>query len=347
VNHGLNHAEREMASITKRAGAWRALVRLKGHPVVSATFPLKREAEEWAAAEESAIRAGRRGAFPDKTLGDALTKYELEVTAHKRSSRAEANRLEAFRTGFPQLATKVMHKVTAADMSAWRDARLRKVTPGSVQRDINLLRHVWNVAANEWGWCAKETPWASIRLPGDNPPREPVWRWRQIRCLLRRMGYRTGCPPKTPAEDIAWMFRLALASAMRQGELHGLTKDRIDMGRRVIRLEEHKTAERVGVRHVPLPRRAARIVAVLAENADGDGRLFRVARGSVDTLFRRYRDQCLIEGLTFHDSRATALTLLARRTDVMTVARVSGHSDLKMLLERYYRERPEDIAARI
>lgn len=337
-----------MASITKRAGSWRALIRLTGFPPASATFPTKREAAEWAAAEEAAIRAGRRGAFPDKTLADALRKYELEVTAHKRSSRAEANRLEAFRAGFPKLAAKVMHSITPADMSAWRDARLRVVSPGSVQRDINLLRHVWNVAAKEWGWCSKETPWASIRLPGDNPPREPVWRWQQIRCLLRRMGYRTGQPPKTPAEDIAWMFRLALASAMRQGELHGLTKDRIDLGRRVLRLEEHKTAERVGVRHVPLPRRAARIVAVLVENADGDGRLFRVARGSVDTLFRRYRDQCLIEGLTFHDSRATALTLLARRVkDVTVLSRISGHTDLKMLMERYMRATPEEIAARI
>lgn len=336
-----------MASYRKRGPVWQAQIRLKNHAPQCATFPTKREAVEWASREESAMRAGRRGMYPTRTLDEALVKYEREVTAYKRSRRAESHRINAFRTNFPQLVKKVFYTVTAADLAAWRDARLREVSPGSVLRDINLFRHVWNVAASEWNWCPTPTPWASIRLPGENPPREPVWRWQQIRQILRRLGYFTGRPPRTPMEDIAWMFRLALASAMRQGEIHGLTKGSIDLPRRVIRLQEHKTKESVGTRHVPLPRRAARIVAVLVAHAGKDGRLFNVARGSVDTLFRRYRDQCLIEGLTFHDTRATALTLLARRTDVLTLARVSGHSDLRMLLTRYFRERPEDIAARI
>jgi integrase len=68
---------------------------------------------------------------------------------------------------------------------------------------------------------------------------------------------------------------------------------------------------------------------------------------SADALFRKYRDQLLIEGLTFRDTRATALTLLSRRVDVLTLAAVSGHLDLRTLREVYYRERPEDIAARI
>lgn len=46
-------------------------------------------------------------------------------------------------------------------------------------------------------------------------------------------------------------------------------------------------------------------------------------------------------------ARATALTLLARRVDLMTLFRISGHVDPSMILKRYYRERVEDIAARI
>ena len=66
----------------------------------------------------------------------------------------------------------------------------------------------------------------------------------------------------------------------------------------------------------------------------------------VDESFRKYRDQLMIEGLTFRDTRATALTLLSRRVDLLTLQRVSGHLDLRQLTD-YYRERAEDIAARI
>ena len=57
--------------------------------------------------------------------------------------------------------------------------------------------------------------------------------------------------------------------------------------------------------------------------------------------------ELLIEGLTFHDARASALTWLSRRMDVLTLSRISRHRDLNILLASYYRERPEDISRRI
>lgn len=47
------------------------------------------------------------------------------------------------------------------------------------------------------------------------------------------------------------------------------------------------------------------------------------------------------------DSRATALTLLARKVDVMTLARISRHNDLSLLQRVYFRESAEEIAARL
>lgn len=38
----------------------------------------------------------------------------------------------------------------------------------------------------------------------------------------------------------------------------------------------------------------------------------------------------MIEDLHFHDARAEALTLLARRVDVLTLAKISGHKDIRM-----------------
>lgn len=336
-----------MAYYRKRGSSWSATVDLKGCPSMTASFPTKREAVNWAVAEEAAIRAGRRGIYPNKTLTQALERYEADVSSKKRGGPAEVKRLNALKKDFPDLAAKTLYKITAAELVEWRDARLAKVKSGSVLRDISLLRNVWITAAREWGWCGEPTPWRQIKLPADSPAREAMWRWQQVRRLLRRLGYKTGRAPTTPKEEVGHMFLLALHTAMRLGEIHSLKKGDIDMTTRVVRLGEHKTMEKVGTRRVPVPRRAAKVLKVLVGNAGKDGRLFKLSKASVDTLFRKYRDQCLIKGVTFHDARAAALTWLSRRVDIQVLTRISGHVDASLILNRYYRERADQIAARI
>jgi integrase len=339
-----------MASFKKRPSKkWpagvQATVEIKGSPPRSETLRNMQEARRWAAEVETEIRAGLAGKFPNKTVDDALKRYEDEVSAHKRGGDKEALRFSALRREFPKLVGKVMHKTTAADWSDWRDRRLKVVTKGSVQRDINLFRNVWSIAAKEWHWCAEPSPFRAMRLPGDNPARERVVRWQEARLLLRRMGYVTGRPPADKTGELAYLFLLAMGTGMRTSELLGLTATTLDLQRRVARLDVHKTVEKAGVRHVPIPRRAARVFATLA--AGKTGALFTLTADTADTLFRKCRDQCMIEGLTFRDTRATALTLLAKRVEVMVLARISGHLDLKQLLKTYYRATAEEIAADI
>jgi integrase len=331
--------------IRRRGKKWQVVVRLKGHDPISATFENKRAAEEWGKAQEGDILSGRRGKYPAKTLDQAMTRYETDVSAHKRGGATEVLRFEAMRKHFPELAAKVLHQITADDLSRWRDARLKKVTKGTVQRDINTFRNLWTVAAREWGWCG-ESPWKGMRMPGDNPARRTTWKWQQIRVMLRRLGYRTGVPPAMPKEQVAYMFLLGFQTCMRQSEIHGLTTSSVDLGRRVITLEVHKTLEKAGVREVPIPRRAMKTLRLLAEHAT-KGHLFTAKLRSVDALFRKYREQVGIDGLTFHDSRATGATLLSRRVDPLTLARLLGHLNLKELMQTYYRESAEQIAARL
>jgi integrase len=72
-----------------------------------------------------------------------------------------------------------------------------------------------------------------------------------------------------------------------------------------------------------------------------------VESGSMDALFRKARDRAGIHGLHFHDSRAEALTRLARKVDVLTLAKISGHRDINLLSRVYYRETAEQIAPRL
>jgi integrase len=75
--------------------------------------------------------------------------------------------------------------------------------------------------------------------------------------------------------------------------------------------------------------------------------VFGLTSRQIDALWRKIRGKAGVEGLNFHDARAWALTRLSRRVDVLTLARISGHRDLSLLMRVYYRESAADIAARL
>jgi integrase len=330
-----------MAYITKAKNGWRVQIEKAGVRK-SATFPHKATATAWAAQEEAAILAGKSGKFPARTVADAFDRYEREVSKGKRGAREEGLRLAAIARDFPELVGKVISEVKTPDLVAWRDARLKAVSKGTVQRDINLLRNVWTVARKEWLWCG-DSPWTALRMPGDNPARTQRVHWQEIRRIVRWLGYRTGVAPTTKYQEVAWAFLIGLRTALRAGEIMGLTREAIDLERRVVTLGTHKTLETVGVRHVPLTRHGARLLGLLCKREP----LWTIGSQSLDVLFRKARDACMLSHLHFHDSRAEALTLLSRKMDVLVLARISGHRDLRVLLDTYYRESAEAIAKRL
>lgn len=134
-------------------------------------------------------------------------------------------------------------------------------------------------------------------------------------------------------------FRFAVETAMRAGEISGLTWDRVDLKVRVVRLTRTKNGRS---RDVPLSREAVRLIEALPR-AD---LVFGLDGRQLDALWRKLRDRAGVEGLNFHDSRHMAITRLARRLDVLALARMVGHTDLRML-QVYYNERAEDLAQRL
>ena len=65
-----------------------------------------------------------------------------------------------------------------------------------------------------------------------------------------------------------------------------------------------------------------------------------------DALFRKSRDRCELPNLHFHDARAEAIWRLSKKLDVMELARVIGHRDLKSLL-LYYQTSADELAAKL
>lgn len=313
-------------------------------------FPTKAEAQSWAAGVEAEIRAGKLGQYPLKTLAEAVERYRREVTDKKPRAvaRADQLRFDAWLRDFPRLAAKLLQDITPADLAEWRDERLKKVSESSVLREAQQFRPIWTAAVDEWQWVGK-SPWKGVRLPQKGHARDRGTRWQEVKRLVRSVGYSQRVAPTSPQQEAMWAYMVALHTGLRSGEILRMTRASVDLGRRVYRLDQHKTQQAVGVRHVPLPRRVAKLLRVLDARAAQEGRehYFTISDQSRDVLWRKVRDRVRIEGLSFHDSRAAALTWLSKRVDVMTLAKISGHADINQLFSAYYREDPAAIAARL
>ena len=307
-----------MASIRKYRDKWRAEVQRHGirKSHLAAT---KREAQAWALAAEAELDALKSSG--GRTFGDAVAEYLRTVSVAKTKPKWESRRFHFFLAHFGE-NTPIAH-ITTAEIGKWRDARLTKVVGATVLREANLLRNLFTVAREEWRWI-DHNPFRGVRLPEQSEARRQVWKWQQVKRVLRadrdkKMG------------EVIRAFHIALHTGMRLGEI---IEGSYDSKRRVYMLKRTKTT---GYIEVPITKRAMKLLP----------ETFTVGANEASTLFSRLTRQLLIKGLTFHDTRATALTLLSRRVDVMTLARISRHKDLKILLNTYYRETAEQISARI
>lgn len=314
-----------------KSGGWRAEVNRAGVRK-SNVLPTKAAAVAWATQLEGDVLAKRRGQTVRRSLRQAIERYRDEVTPHKPGRRWETIRLNFYLGpdgGLP-FVEKWLEEVTPDDFGRWRDRRLLGVKGSTVNRDFNLLSAVLTTAREEWGWM-HSAPLKKARRPSEGQPRTRVIRWTEVRRMLRELGWRRGAPPATKSAEVGHAFLVALHTAMRASEVL-----KAQPAGTVARLYETKNGE---ARDVPLSPRAQRLVALCPR--------YTVDSAGMDALFRKARLRAGLEGFTFHDSRGTALTRMARKVDVLTLARISGHKDLNILMRTYYRERSESIAERL
>jgi len=136
-----------------------------------------------------------------------------------------------------------------------------------------------------------------------------------------------------------------METGMRAGEICALMPEDVSETVAVIKAEKLGAGKsRAAKRRVPLMPYAREIAAMMKAYPSESGTLFGVSTSQVDSLFRKAKDKCGIVDLHFHDSRANAITMLARHIDILDLARSIGHSDLKKLMI-YFRKTAEDIAA--
>lgn len=343
-----------MAYIRKRGRRWLAEIcrtAPDGALVREAcSHDTKAEAMAWATQREKEIAGGPPVLARRLTFGELLDRYAADISPRKRGGRWERIRIEAMTRGrpeaFPPVLPDPLCYVRVADLderhfSAWRDRRMRSVTPGTVRREWSLLSSACTVAINEWRLMDRH-PMTRCAHPKDNEPRSRRPTESEIEDLLHCCGYARDAPPTTMMARVGSAILFAVETAMRAGEICGLRWQDVEIDRRFVRTSGKTPAAR---REVPLSSEAARILQQLAGVRDGES-VFQIGSSSLDALYRKARAKAAIQDLHFHDLRHEAITRLARRLHVLELARAVGHRDLRML-QVYYNESAEDIAKKL
>jgi len=312
-----------VAYIGRFRDKWRAQIQRHGVRV-SKTFETKRLAQAWVVEQEAKATLAET-----YSLQQAVDKYLDTVSVQKRDAVLwEKRRFAAMLDHFGNVP---LSSITTDAIGAWRTERIKTVSGSTILRESGLYRNLFRVAQREWRWIASN-PFEGVRLPPSNAPRVQVWRWQQIKRVLRA-GQRVG--GKTL--EVTQAFHIALRTGMRLNEAMAAPAG-FDRGRRIVTFKSTKTAAQG--ESVPLTKQAYRLMCKMPPAFETDP-----ARASM--LFCHLLNNLLIKNLQFRDARATALTLMARRMDVLTLARISRHKDLKLLISTYFRESIEDISRRL
>lgn len=340
-----------MATFEKRAsGWWRAKIRRNGQPRISKTFPTKAAAEAWARAVEADMDKGAyRSAVEAErtTFAEIADRFETEFAPHHYRGQAWKHKLAHLGDRF---GAYFLAAITPARVAQYRDDRLRdpdprykdpatapRLSPATVKSEIDLLSKVLDVASKELGVpLPAGNPVASIRKPASGKARDrrlTPEQWTRLLDECEKSGN-------------AWLkpaVLLSVETAMRQGELLGVTWKNVNIARRHIMLSSTKNGE---ARPVPLSSAAIAILESLPRSMRGP--VVPQDRMTIYTAFKRAVARAGIDGYTWHDLRHEAISRLAERGDLSLIelAAVSGHKTMQML-KRYAHMRVEDLAKKI
>ena len=325
-----------MATIRQRGNRWQCIVKRKGHPLLSNTFDLRKDAEKWGRQHERLIDAGQwidQSDAEQTSLGDLLDRYSKEVTPKKRGAQVELIRINALRRS--SLTKYSVAAITGKMVSQWRDQRLQEVSGSTVGREMTLLSHVFTIAIREWGITLHQNPLSHVRKPQSAKPRDRVLNDDERMALIASCGK---C--RNPWVQPVVLF--ALETAARRGEILALQWSDIDLQRKTAKLRVTKTDE---PRTIPLSPSCISMLERLPRNINGQ--VFPVTTEAFKQAYERAVARAGVENFTFHDLRHDSLTRLAKLgLSVLELRAISGHKSANML-QRYVSIDAGDLADKL
>ncbi len=335
-----------MASIDKRPGGryrtrWREY---PGGPQKTRHFERRSDAQRFL----DGIRGDlAHGVYVDPAGGRTLFRdYAEEWRAcqvHRPSTSAQAEsylRLHAY----PTLGKRPIGSIRRSEVQAWVKTLSERLAPGSVEVVYRWVATIFKSAVGDR--LIAVSPCVRIALPKKGDCEVVPLSVAEVESMALAV----------PERHRALMV-FAAGMGLRQGECFGLTVDRVDFLRRLVRVDRQLTSSRgglpvfgppkskAGFRTVPMPEVVATTLAEhLARYGSGPSELvFTNSVGNPltrstagDMWHRAARRAVLPEWATFHDLRHFyASLLIARGCSVKAVQSRLGHQSAMETLDTY------------
>ena len=234
----------------------------------------------------------------------AYTREEGILDAHLKPYFGEKTKLAAIRR---------------ADVQSYVTHRGGEVSPASITKELNVLKHLLSLAV-EWE-LIPANPAHGVKSPKVAPGRVRYLQPGELRSVLK------ACP-----EWLRPIAGLAVATGMRRGEILGLRWLDLDLNGGRILLPQTKNGEGRIVYLNTLAQQA--LGAGAREEAKPTDRIFdseQVSPENVSLAFLRACRSVNISDFRFHDLRHTAASWMRMNgADIHTVALILGHKDLRM-----------------
>ncbi len=315
---------------------YRAQIRIKNHPPVSATFDRKTDAKRWVQETEPEIRNGKYFKIYEATkhtVNDLIKRYKDKVLPDIKSSKDRENHLTYWKDklGNLTLADITPPKIVECrdDLAQGETPRKTKRSNSTVNRYMSTLSHAFSIAVMEWGWL-DDNPFRKV-----STLKEPRGRVRFLDDDERKTLL-DAC--KNHSNIMYTIVVIALSTGARKGEILSLKWSQVNLNKGMITIHDTKNNER---RSIPLQGHALGLVKDLGKVRSLDTNYLFPSKNnpdkqlSIDTVWKGIIKDSEIVNFRFHDLRHSAASYLAMNgASIPEIAEVLGHKTLQMV-KRY------------
>ncbi len=345
-----------MASIIPRGAVWRAVVRKKGYPTQTKSFPTKTLAKVWADRIEMELATAEARGTVDAglTIAELVDWYQRDVSKLKRISKTHSGNLTRIREGLGSIrATRLtvtqivefVRKRRQGEHVNGNGVKVPACGASTMRVEIGYLAELFKLATSmgkltiDRDVVAEARPALRlVKLVAASQKRDRRPTAEELKRLLEHFE-RAAWRSVIPMVDIV---NFAIASSRRQSEITRLLWADFDEAKGICILRDAKHPRRKAGNHrtFPLLGEAWEIVKRQPRTA---AEIFPFNSKSVGTSFFRACEDLRIEDLHFHDLRHEATSrLFEQGYSIEQVAAVTLHESWQEL-KRYTQLRPESL----
>ena len=252
----------------------------------------------------------------EKTFREMMEKFLAEHASKKASCKSYESYVRSLN---PFLGNHTLTDITPRVINEYKLKRRNDgVKPGSINRELAILKKAFNLALKEWEWV-KENPASKVSMEEENNKRD---RWLADDEEERLVE---ACSPR-----LRELVIFALNTGMRLSEILALTWRGVDLFRKTITVFKSKNKE---MRTLPMNqtifemlKSRAKIKSIKTDLVFYNKNHAEIDKRFVSLSFHYTARKAKVEDFRFHDLRHTFATRLVQSgKDLYKIQRLLGH----------------------